>query len=320
MLSDTFYSVFGLTVASALPLPDLPEAPANSAPDVTIRPGRVDDATGESLSGDARRAVLSIPDVARYEVCEGSAIVVDASPAADERHVRLFLLGSAFGVLLHQRRLLPLHANVVELEGQAVAFVGQSGAGKSTLAAWFHDRGHRVLSDDVCVVGRRVDGAAVAVPGIPRLRLWRDALRRSGRSTDGFEQPWPDDDTYDKFDVPLPAPPGQRKVVPIAAIYQLRQREGPLAIDRLRGSAAVGALISNTYRGAFVATVGDSVEHFRQCHALAADVPIYEVMRSFDPARFEQEADAIEEHALKQIPAPAVDASDPEKSGPRSAS
>jgi hypothetical protein len=303
MGSDTRYSAFGLTVASEVPLPDLPVVPIPGKADVTISQGRVE---GEGtaplpLSGDANRAVLTVPEVARYEIRAGKSIVFEPSPAADERHVRLFLLGSAFGVLLHQRQLLPLHANAVELNGRAVAFAGHSGAGKSTLAAWFHDRGHPVLTDDVCVIRWAEDGRPVASPGIPRLRLWRDALKRSGRSAESFDQTWPDDETYDKFDIPLPVHTDQCGVLPLGAIYLLRQADGAPAIERLRGSAAVGALISNTYRGAFVPIVGDPAEHWRQCHTLAAAVPVFQATRSFDPDRFEVEARAIEAHAHEQL-------------------
>jgi hypothetical protein len=303
MLSDTGYSAFGLTVASTVPLPDLPAEPLRSVPDVSVSEGRVESEEGAPLplSGDRSRAVLTVPDVARYEIFAGNRIVVDACPKADERHVRLFLLGSAFGALLHQRGLLPLHANAVELDGRAVAFAGPSGAGKSTLAAWFHDRGHPILTDDVCVVRWGPGGEPVASPGIPRLRLWRDALKRTGRRAEDFDQTWPNDEAYDKFDVPLPTPADRRRPLPLAAIYLLREGDGPLALERLRGSAAVGALISNTYRGNFVQIVGDPVAHWRQCHALATTVPIFEAVRSFDPERFEQEALMIEDHSRGQV-------------------
>src|SRR5258708_9269606 len=80
------------------------------------------------------------------------------------------------GAIFHQRGLLPLHANAIEVGGQAVAFVGPSGAGKSTLAAYFRDRGYRVLCDDVCVVSFGSDGEPLAWPGIPRIKLSGRAL------------------------------------------------------------------------------------------------------------------------------------------------
>ena len=75
-----------------------------------------------------------------------------------DANIRLYLLGSAMGVLLHQRGLLPLHANAVEIDGKAFAFMGASGSGKSTLAAWFHDHGYRIIADDVCAVRFETEG------------------------------------------------------------------------------------------------------------------------------------------------------------------
>ena len=48
------------------------------------------------------------PKVGRYRIEAGNRITVESEPGVPERNVRLFLLGSAFGVLLHQRGLLPV--------------------------------------------------------------------------------------------------------------------------------------------------------------------------------------------------------------------
>ena len=122
-------------------------------------------------------ALLVVDKTARYFVADGSRIVVQPEEGASSRNVRLFLLGSAFGLLLHQRGLLPLHANAVEIDGRAVAFAGGPGAGKSTLAAWFSDRGFALIADDVAVID--FEGKTPIIqPGLPRLRLWERAIER----------------------------------------------------------------------------------------------------------------------------------------------
>ena len=90
--------------------------------------------------------VLGVAGVARFFIRDGMSIVVDPDPPASDRDARMFVFGSALGAILHQRRLLPFHANTVDIHGHAIPFMGRPGAGESTLAAAFHDRGHRLLA------------------------------------------------------------------------------------------------------------------------------------------------------------------------------
>jgi hypothetical protein len=291
------YSVFGLVIASEIELAELEPAPAGTVPDAVVRRGAVtlpEANSGYSAAGEG--TLLTIPRVGRYLISGGSEIVVDPAPGASERNVRLFLLGSAFGALLHQRGLLPLHANAIEIDGRAFAFCGHSGAGKSTVAAWFHDRGHRILADDVCVIGFDESGGALAYPGIPRLRLWKEALEASGRQAGAFARSF---DDLDKYDVPTDrrAPP---RPLPLGAIYLLRRTgEGaaPAEVRRLAGVDAVETLVSNTYRGAYLKTIGRTGAHLAACLAVARAVPVFLAERAWGFDRFEAQATRLEAHA-----------------------
>lgn len=86
---------------------------------------------------------------------------------------------------------------------------------------------------------------------MPRLRLWRDALERSGRAASEADRSF---DGEEKFDVPTSggAPAVPR---PLAACYLLAEGEG-FGIERLCGASAVAALSENTYRGAYVSLLG----------------------------------------------------------------
>jgi hypothetical protein len=292
------YSVFGLRVRSELPLPELLDAEGSFEPQVTVTIGKAPEAPAAGapphLTGGG--LLLEIADVARYFVKDGSSIVVEPQPGVAEANVRLYLLGSAMGALLHQRGLLPLHANAIELGGRAFAFMGASGSGKSTLAAWFHDHGYRIIADDVCAV--RFDEAAgpVVVPGLPRLRLWKEALKSSGRTPSHFSRSYAGDETWDKFDVPLPRESAVRGEVELAGVYLLGTSD-KLDISRLRGLEAAEAVFANTYRGSYVPAVGNVELHWELCVQLVTKTPVFSLLRTWDLTRISGEIGQLVEHA-----------------------
>lgn len=300
-MSPASYSVFGLVIASEMTLAELEPAAAGVEPDVVVRRGSIDvpeAISGYSVAGGG--TLLTVPRVGRYMINNGREVLIDAAEGASERNVRLFLLGSAFGALLHQRGLLPLHANAIEIDGKAVAFSGHSGAGKSTMAAWFHDRGRRILADDVCVIGFDRAGRALAYPGIPRLRLWREALVASGRDAEAFDRSF---DDMDKYDVPTDREAPLRPL-PLAAIYLLRKAEGeeaPAEVTRLMGVEAVDTLVSNTYRGGYLRTIGRTGDHLAACLRIARAVPVFRAERHWGFDRFEAQAQGLERHALDRV-------------------
>lgn len=296
------YRVFGLTVRSELELPELSGGERSDAPDVCINLGKaggaVDAAPGIHADGDA--LVLIVTDIARFRIAGGSSIVVEPVPGVPERNVRLFLLGSAFGALLHQRGLLPLHANAVEINGKAVAFMGHSGAGKSTLAAWFHDHGFRVLADDVCVVSLDDEGRAMARTGLPRLRLWAEALDASGRASADYSRSYIGNAPQDKFDVPVEPYAWTRDELELGPLYVLEA--GPdVSIEPVRGVDAVQLLFANTYRGKYVALTGTARLHYDACVRLARRCPLFRARRAWDLGRFDEQAEQFLSHAIGAI-------------------
>ena len=270
------YSVFGLRLRSELKLPELLEAEASSLPQVLIRIGKVPAAPASGAGPHLTEGglLLVIDHAGRYFVKDGSVIIVEPQPGVPDANVRLFLLGSAMGALLHQRGLLPLHANAVEVGGRAFTFMGESGAGKSTLAAWFHDRGFRVLTDDVCVVDFDHGRQPQIRPGISRLRLWRETLNATGRDPAAYQRSFFGDVAREKYDVPLARLGLTDTSITLAAVYLLEKGQS-LSIEQLTGVSAAEAVFANTYRGAFVPKAGSSHDHWSKSVRLVRSTPIF---------------------------------------------
>jgi hypothetical protein len=298
------YSCFGFRLLSDLPLPELRPATADDPrPLVHVRLAPVaEELAGgpvfDGLQAAGSVALLTIAEVGRFLIDDGREIVVDPCPGVPASNLRLFLLGSALGILCHQRGLLPLHANAVVAYGRAFAFAGPSGAGKSTLAAAFQARGYQLLADDVCMVELGEGGAALAWPGIPRLKLWADAVQMFRRDDESLDRVA---EGIDKYHVPA-GQMAEARPVPLRRLYLLCRREGggPQGIVRLSGHEAMAAVMAHTYRGLCLEAMGLTERHFRQCAAMLSSVAIYLAPRQWGFDCFEREVDVLERHVLQE--------------------
>ncbi|PWC52993.1 serine kinase [Azospirillum sp. TSO22-1] len=248
------YALCGLRVGSDLPLPELPPwAGGDRAPDVEVRLGEVPERLARpvyerpwlQVGGDGR-CRFAVADVAVYLVEAGRSVIVQPCPHAEAADVRVFLLGTTFGILCHQRGLLPLHAGCVAIGGRAVAFTGESGEGKSTLTAAFLRGGHPVLADDITVLDACAVGGPQVLPSIPRIKLKRDAAAGLGLSAAVPNPGWAE---TEKLHLPV----GERfrtGPLPLAAVYHLSTTDDAdrTGIERLRGVAAMDALLEAVYR------------------------------------------------------------------------
>ncbi|KAF6633059.1 dephospho-CoA kinase [Paenibacillus sp. EKM208P] len=178
-VSWTKYTAFGLRIASELNLPELLLAALEAVEDVVIRQADLTAWSGQLEQANFvmldERFMFQIPGTAIYAVREGKEIEVSIFPGADPDTVRLFVLGTCMGVLLMQRRILPIHGSAVVIGGRAYAFVGESGTGKSTLAAAFRQAGYQMVSDDVIAV-EATASSAIVYPAYPQQKLGLDSL------------------------------------------------------------------------------------------------------------------------------------------------
>lgn len=276
------YRLYGLNLASDLELPELPPAHGGATDvAVVVRPDAPP--TGED--------VLAVDEVATFRVPDRNQIEVAVHPASQPAQVRLFLLGSAMAMLLYRRGMLPLHANAVVVDGEAWAFLGESGAGKSTLAAWMRGKGYPLLADDVCAIDDRGGGDRVmAFRGVPRLRLWEDAVLREGLSPVDLPLTWPGDEDYRKFDVALV---GDRLVdVAPLGLLCLLETDSEMNVERLQGLPAVEALYAHSYRGHHVTALGHPERHWELCLRLACDIPVFRYCRTMVAERMAEENEA----------------------------
>ena len=193
-VTSHLYRAYGLRFETSRPFPELMPAEENGPADVTVRwdtvPEELDNPAGEGVVYQANpdQFLLKLDQIGRFLVQNGDEILVQPAPDSLESDVRVFLLGSCLGALLHQRGILALHASAILTDKGAILFVGHSSVGKSTLLGAFLKRGYRMLADDVTGVVLGKDGMPLALPAFPRAKLWADSVKRLGHDKDALSR------------------------------------------------------------------------------------------------------------------------------------
>lgn len=236
------YRLSGLDLHSFVPLPELPEAPLPSPkPDVVVQWGGTapcEVPRFELIGGDAD-VELKIPGLGVFQVERGNCVTVRASAGAADVDLRAAVLGPLWAAVCYQRRRLLLHAAACTANGRTLLLCGRSGSGKSTLLAALVQMGHVPISDDTCVVDLSPGVSPTVHGGVPRLKLWPEALERLGLDR---TRATPVLSSVDKLQIPWPGA-GPAVAGGPGALYLLEW--GEPAIEPLRGLTAVQELASS---------------------------------------------------------------------------
>lgn len=294
------FHAYGLDFSSTIAIPEMQVVDAGSRggrnADVTIELGAVPDHLPDPINvgvvyeSNANELLVRISNVARYWISEGRRIVIEPAPEATDHEVRVFLLGTCIGALLHQRGLYVFHASGIGTPDGAVLFAGVSGAGKSTLLAELLRRGYRMMVDDVCAITVGDGGQPEVIPSYPRTRLWGETAARLAIETEGLTRTRP---TMDKYERQLPDQFWD-EVAPLRRIYHLTGSNGDeLSLSPLGSVESFQVIRSNTYRDALVDGFALRREHFELASAIARAADVVRIVRPVDSFRLVELADLI---------------------------
>ncbi|WP_424767734.1 aldolase [Paenibacillus sp. sgz302251] len=276
------YEAFGLKIASSCPLPELSESIEQATPDVEIVMGDLTDLWSRLAVPNERFVVkdtfvmFHIEDTVTFLIECGTSITISPKTGADEGKIRLYLLGTCMGVLLMQRKVLPLHGSAIVIDRQVYAVIGDSGAGKSTLASAFLQRGYSLVSDDVIAVSLTEGNALAVTPAYAQQKLWQESLQAFGMETDKYR---PVFDREKKYSVPVRSQ-FSSEPLPLAGIFVLQKTENSeIECQLVPKFERLQMLFDHTYRNFLLSPLGLMDWHFHINSAVSDKIDVYHLLR-----------------------------------------
>ena len=292
------YIAYELNIQSEILLPELltltdKEYPK---PDITISYGRVPKNVkqaveeGKTFNFEKNKMWFFIKEVAVFYIYNGDTIIVDICEGYNKDYLRLFLLGSAFGMLLIQRNNVAVHGSTLIIEGKSVIFTGLSGAGKSTLSVALRNKGYKFLTDDISAIGQTSDGSFTVKPGFPQQKLCKDAMIKMGYNIDEFVKV---NDDRDKYALPVGSLFSE-KAVPLAAIFELAVDDvDKVEIINVTGIEKLLRMMNNIYLMEVTNHSGLENTFFKKCTEIVNKISYYRIIRPREGFSVEQQIELI---------------------------
>jgi hypothetical protein len=277
-----FYDVNGWRIDSEISFTELwPSEQTNELPDITIRFGKVPKklegcvARGVGFQVKPDHYILDIEGVGRFMATYGKFVCIEPCLGVEEKELRVYVLGSVFGAIAHQRCLLPMHASAVQYGKGAILFAGHSGAGKSTTAASFMIKDYRVITDDLAVVYFDSDNQPILHPGTARLKLLASVVSQMSIS-----QNLSSVGTHvQKYVVPLEQS-GKPETTVVTHLFLLKEsNEKEVSIRELQGREKYYGAFNNVFRFRLMKGLGVPNNNFVQLSKFIEGIRIYEVLR-----------------------------------------
>jgi hypothetical protein len=302
------YTAYNLHITSELHLPELTVRDSDAfTPDVIFKFGNVRRAPDPARADEPQRweneqgVCIYRPKVGAFAVQAGREVVIDPLPCVDEAALRIFLLGPALALLLHQRNLFVLHASAIGIrcadysdELCGVAFLGHSGAGKSTTAAALYKHGCIFVADDLIAADPSRSPPQI-FPAFPQLKLYPNAAAAAlNENWETLPRAHPDflkrtrilDDEFNSAPLDL------------ARIYVLAYGDTE-RIEVLSAHEAVVELIRHTYGARYVYSSGAGI-HLTRCALIATQVTVRRMVRRRDMTRMKSLIELIR-HDLESL-------------------
>jgi hypothetical protein len=284
-----FYSAYTLCIASDIPLLELPAAEGPADVTIQLMPAAPNEVRsiewGDGPAGETR---FRFPEVGEFVLKGGRQVIVTPDPRAALDLLRLYIQGMILAAVLYQRNYFVLHSSVVNVGGNAIAFIGHVGAGKSSLAAAFHSAGYGMVADDNAAISLG-DGRLHVLPAFPALKVYPAIAASLGYDSGAMVKLH-----HSQVKRAQPVVDGfSSKSLPLRCVFAL-DREIPPGIQKLTPVEAITEMIRHSVPTRW--GVSGDAQHLNSCAQLAKALPVYRIRTFSELCEIPQIVRQIEEH------------------------
>ena len=138
---------------------------------------------------------MEVKNVGVFYAGHGQLVQFSPEPDASNSSLELYLNGSVYGAILHQRKILPIHGSSFIYKDRGVMLCGKSGAGKSSITTAFCLNGAEFLTDDVTPFEFK-NNKPFIIPKSDRVKLWEDSLAQLSEKKSTLNKIRPEDEKY----------------------------------------------------------------------------------------------------------------------------
>lgn len=227
------------------------------------------------MSINEKEFSMQVEKVGTFYARDGK--VAEYSPAKNTTipNIELYLNGSVFGAILHQRQILPIHGSSFAKDGRGFIISGESGAGKSSLTTAFCLSGNDFLTDDVTPVVFKKEEPQI-LPYSDRIKLWEDSLAQFQKKSGSLNKITQDEE---KFYFPVSR--NSNKEISLHALFIVKpkdvQKPKFQTVDKIK---AIPALQEQIYRYGFLAGMPHlKAVYFQKLVTIGKQIPVIQIER-----------------------------------------
>lgn len=221
---------------------------------------------------------MNVDGVGSLYASGGNYISLVLNPKASIETIELYLNGSTYGAILHQRKIMPMHGSCFVYNNKGIMLCGDSGAGKSSLTASFVLEGNEFLTDDVTPI-LTLNNKPFIWTMSDRIKLWEDSLKQLNQNIEDLHKINP---KTEKFYYPLKSYKDSSFMLNHIFLIEIHEKS-TIIFQEIKGAEKVTALRNEIYRLEYLLGMPENEAfYFKKLVEISKNIKITKLFRPKD--------------------------------------